>query len=458
MWEAAEHAAFYELDNLTAIVDVNRLGQRGETMHGWDLAAVLRPSAPSAGMRSRSTATTSSRSTPRTARPSPRPASRPRSSPETIKGKGVLEGRGPGRLARQALRAEEAIEELGGIRNITVDVPKPDPAERHRFDAPGSPGWPRYEVGSKVATRKAYGEALAALGGADPMVVALDGEVSNSTYAEIFRDAYPDGSSRCTSRSSRWSPRPSGSRCSDGSRSPPRSPPSEPRLRLRPHGRDQPGDPEALRFARRGLDRRRRPSQMALEDLASSARSTAPPSSIRPTAIRRRKLVRAMADLEGISFLGRPGRHAGALRAGRGLPDRRQQDGALDGRRRRHDRRPPGSRSTRRWRPLRPPRQERILRPGHRPLLGQADRRRDTPVRSPDPDRDRRRPLGGRRARGSGAGGTRRRRGPASGQRSLAVRELRTRASRPSSWPQPGSTPRRSPRLHEPSSRAPASA
>ena len=37
--EAAEHAAFYELDNLTAIIDVNRLGQRGETMHGWDLSS-----------------------------------------------------------------------------------------------------------------------------------------------------------------------------------------------------------------------------------------------------------------------------------------------------------------------------------------------------------------------------------------------------------------------------------
>ena len=37
MWEAFEHAAFYGLDNLTAIIDVNRLGQTGETMHGWDL-------------------------------------------------------------------------------------------------------------------------------------------------------------------------------------------------------------------------------------------------------------------------------------------------------------------------------------------------------------------------------------------------------------------------------------
>ena len=42
MWEAAEHAAYYELDHLAAIVDVNRLGQRGETMHGWDLTSYTR--------------------------------------------------------------------------------------------------------------------------------------------------------------------------------------------------------------------------------------------------------------------------------------------------------------------------------------------------------------------------------------------------------------------------------
>src|SRR5215210_4699382 len=51
---------------------------------------------------------------------------------------------------------------------------------------------PRYELGDEVATRKAYGEALAALGSARGDVVALDGEVSNSTYAEIFAKAHPD--------------------------------------------------------------------------------------------------------------------------------------------------------------------------------------------------------------------------------------------------------------------------
>ena len=69
MWEAFEHAAYAKLDNLTAIIDVNRLGQRGETMHGWDLDVLRRAGPrPSAGTRSRSTATTSPPSTPPTAR------------------------------------------------------------------------------------------------------------------------------------------------------------------------------------------------------------------------------------------------------------------------------------------------------------------------------------------------------------------------------------------------------
>ncbi len=191
MWEAAEHAAFYELDNLTAIVDVNRLGQRGETMHGWDLSSYsdrLRAfgwhaieidghDVEQIDAAYREAESTSGKPTAIVAK--------------TLKGKGYSKVEDQGGWHGKAV-AEEAVEELGGVRNITVDIPKPEPAERHRFDAPGTPEWPSYEVGSKVATRKAYGEALAALGGSDPMVVALDGEVSNSTYAEIFRDAHPE--------------------------------------------------------------------------------------------------------------------------------------------------------------------------------------------------------------------------------------------------------------------------
>ena len=191
MWEAAEHAAFYELDNLTAIIDVNRLGQRGETMHGWDLSSYsdrLRAFGWHAieidghDVEQIDAAYSEAEST--TGKPTAIVA-------RTIKGKGYSKVEDQGGWHGKAV-VEEAIEELGGIRNITIDVPKPEAGERHSFDPPGTPEWPKYEVASKVATRKAYGDALAALGGVDGEVVALDGEVSNSTYSEIFRDAHPE--------------------------------------------------------------------------------------------------------------------------------------------------------------------------------------------------------------------------------------------------------------------------
>ena len=110
----------------------------------------------------------------------------------TIKGKGVKAVENKNGWHGKALdNPDEAIEELGGVRNIAVQVAKPEPAESHRFET-GKLELPRYELGDEVATRKAYGEALAAVGGADGRVVALDGEVSNSTFAEIFAKAHPD--------------------------------------------------------------------------------------------------------------------------------------------------------------------------------------------------------------------------------------------------------------------------
>jgi transketolase len=113
---------------------------------------------------------------------------------KTLKGKGyppVEDKEGWHGKAISDEEAEKAVAELGGVRNIVVDVPKPEPAAPHRFE-PTPQAWPEYEVGSTVATRKAYGEALAAVGGERGDVIALDGEVSNSTYAEIFRDAHPE--------------------------------------------------------------------------------------------------------------------------------------------------------------------------------------------------------------------------------------------------------------------------
>jgi transketolase len=193
MWEAFEHAAFMSLDNLKAIIDVNRLGQRGETMHGWDLDSYA-DRARAFGWKAieidghdlaeidrayeEATATTD-QPTVIVAR--------------TIKGKGVPEVEDkPGWHGKALDDPEHAIDELGGVRNITVDVAKPDPDVRPHVFETGPLELPAYEVGDEVATRKAYGEALAAVGKADGLVVALDGEVSNSTFAEIFAAAEPE--------------------------------------------------------------------------------------------------------------------------------------------------------------------------------------------------------------------------------------------------------------------------
>jgi transketolase len=191
-WEAFEHAAHYELDNLTAIIDVNRLGQRGPTMVEWDLD-VYRDRAHAFGwetieidghdVEAIDRAYTEARSA--SGKPTVVIA-------RTIKGKGVKAVENQLGWHGKALdNADEAIAELGGVRNIHVDVAKPEPGEPHRFET-GALDLPRYDVGDEVATRKAYGEALAALGDGRGDIVALDGEVGNSTFAELFAKAHPE--------------------------------------------------------------------------------------------------------------------------------------------------------------------------------------------------------------------------------------------------------------------------
>ena len=192
MWEAFEHASHYELDNLTAIIDVNRLGQRGETMIGWNTGVYVER-ARAFGWHAIEVDGHEVEEIDRAYKQAEETKGRPTVIvARTIKGKGVkaVEDK-EGWHGKPLDDPDAAIEELGGIRNIHVDVTKPDPAEPHTF--PNNPlELPRYELGQEVATRKAYGEALAALGTARGDVVALDGEVSNSTFAEIFKQAHPD--------------------------------------------------------------------------------------------------------------------------------------------------------------------------------------------------------------------------------------------------------------------------
>jgi transketolase len=194
IWEAFEAAAFHSLSNLTAIIDVNRLGQTGETMHGWDLDLFARR-ADAFGWHAveinghdlgeidlafAEALATQDRPTVILAR--------------TEKGHGVAAvANKNGFHGKPLADPEAAIAELGGIRNLSVAVAKPtgDAAPR-RFAASGELRLPTYEVGTQEATRKAYGDALVALGAARGDVVALDGEVGNSTYSDEFSTAYPE--------------------------------------------------------------------------------------------------------------------------------------------------------------------------------------------------------------------------------------------------------------------------
>ena len=192
MWEAFEAAGVRGLDNLCAIIDVNRLGQRGETMHGWDLGA-YRIRAEAFGwhvveidghdVEAIDAALSEARST--TGKPTCIVA-------RTKKGKGVTAVEDlPDKHGKPLDDADAAVAELGGIRDIAIDVAKPEPGARHVFES--SPlQLPTYELGSKVATRKAYGDALAALALAHGDLVAIDGEVSNSTYSETVDKVAPE--------------------------------------------------------------------------------------------------------------------------------------------------------------------------------------------------------------------------------------------------------------------------
>jgi transketolase len=192
MWEAFDHASFWKLDNLIAIVDVNRLGQTGETMHGWDLE-LYAERARSFGWE----AIEVDGHDVEAVEQAYAQAERTQGGPvvvlaRTKKGAGVaaVEDQ-PGRHGKPLDEPEAAVAELGGERDLQLSLAASEPADAHRFEAPGGER-PRYELGDEVATRKAYGEALKALGDVRGDVVALDGEVSNSTYSEIFREAHPE--------------------------------------------------------------------------------------------------------------------------------------------------------------------------------------------------------------------------------------------------------------------------
>jgi transketolase len=205
VWESAEVGTYRHLDNLCVVVDVNGLGQsqptqfdhnmddiaRRWTAFGWhamvvdghDLSALLEKFAESRATKGRPSAILA----------------------RTTKGKGIswIEGKDGwhGKALKKGDETDKAIAELKA--QFVADAPKPSiHPPRSRSAPPSRPDFakippPSYRIGEKVATREAWGAALAAVGDADPRVVALDGDVKNSTFSEKFEKIHPDRFFEC---------------------------------------------------------------------------------------------------------------------------------------------------------------------------------------------------------------------------------------------------------------------
>jgi transketolase len=196
VWEAAAFAAHYNLDNLTVLADINALGQSEPTMYrhdmeayrrkfeseGWqvevidghDVAAVL-------GALDRAKASTG--------RPQAIVA-------RTLKGHGVSFLAGKEHWHGKPLSKDELAKALAEIGTVPP-IPPDDGRSYARTSLPEPPSFPApappdYPAGKPVATREAYGYALKRLAAVNPHIVAMSGDVKNSTFSEIFGEAYPD--------------------------------------------------------------------------------------------------------------------------------------------------------------------------------------------------------------------------------------------------------------------------
>lgn len=195
-WEALQLAARYRLDNLVGIVDVNRLGQSGETMYGRDLLAYKRRVEAFGweaflvedGHDAAEIAAAYARALDGGSKPKMILA-------RTVKGKGVPSAEDRDGFHGKALgpeAMEEALSAFGPVdRAVRGELAPPQDLRPRRHAPPPPPARPpRKETGSK-ATREAYGEALVELADSLPGLVALDGEVSNSTGSDALARARP---------------------------------------------------------------------------------------------------------------------------------------------------------------------------------------------------------------------------------------------------------------------------
>ncbi|MFH1022992.1 MAG: transketolase [Planctomycetota bacterium] len=197
VWEAAVFAGHYKLDNLVGIVDLNGLGQSEKTMYGTDpepFALRFRSCGWETAVVDGHDLSALLAVFEKAAKTSGKPFA---IIAKTKKGKGVsfLEDKGgwhgkPLKKDEEAKALAELGNELSASPVIRVAAPAPAGASAPRI-VPDLPT-PTAKIGDKIATRVAYGDALAKLGAVHPGVVALDGDTKNSTFAEKFMKAFPD--------------------------------------------------------------------------------------------------------------------------------------------------------------------------------------------------------------------------------------------------------------------------
>ena len=204
VWEAAAMASYYKLDNLVALLDVNRLGQSQATMYGhdvetysqrfsafgWHSQIVNGHSVEEVDAALESAISVQGQPAILVAR--------------TIKGKGVsfMEDKDGwhGKPCAAGEQLEKALSAVGDQLELEkpLSVATPSRSVPSSEAIPGGPpAPPDYAADEMVATRQSYGNALRKLGASNPRVVVLDGDTKNSTFSEKFRDDYPERFVEC---------------------------------------------------------------------------------------------------------------------------------------------------------------------------------------------------------------------------------------------------------------------
>ena len=197
VWEAMQIASYYQLNNLVGIIDVNRLGQRGETMYGHDVenyqkkceafgweAFVVDGYDLGEIANVLDKITTSISSKPKII------------IAKTFKGAGISFIENKDGWHGKALKQEDyekAVAELGEVDlSLVGEISKPNSVDPKTHVLPIINNLKTYEIGEKLATRKAYGFALEKLATQNKEVVVLDAETSNSTFADKFKQISED--------------------------------------------------------------------------------------------------------------------------------------------------------------------------------------------------------------------------------------------------------------------------